>query len=154
MINRYTESVSRVISDHRGSVVEFSGDGLMAVFGAPATLERKEQAAVDAALEIVASTGSSEPTAFAPLAAGVGIATGPAFVGSIRSAERWIWSAIGTTTNLAARLQDLSKGLDAKIVIDPPTWAGAGTSRDAFERRSQVSVRGLDEALDLYLVPR
>jgi len=154
MINRYTESVSRVISDHRGSVVEFSGDGLMAVFGAPATLARKEQAAVDAALEIVASTGSSEPTAFAPLAAGVGVATGPAFVGSIRSAERWIWSAIGTTTNLAARLQDLSKGLDAKIVIDRPTWAAAGTSRDAFERRSQVSVRGLDESLDLYLVPR
>ena len=154
MVNRYTESVSRVISDHRGSVVEFSGDGLMAVFGAPTTLERKEQAAVDAALEIIASTGSSEPTAFTPLAAGVGVATGPAFIGSIRSAERWIWTAIGATTNLAARLQDLSKGLDATIVIDAPTWAGAGTSRNAFERRNQVAVRGLDETLDLYVVPR
>jgi len=126
----------------------------MAVFGAPESLERKEQAAIAAALEIVSASGSPEPTAIAPLPAGVGLATGPAFVGSIQSAERWIWSAIGTTTNLAARLQDLSKALDAKIVIDPPTWAAAGSAHDVFERRARVSVRGINTPLDLYVVPR
>ena len=66
-----------------------------------------------------------------PLDVGVGIATGKAFVGNIQSIDRLIWSAIGDTSNLAARLQSLTRELDAAIVIDSATWTAA---RDVVAR--------------------
>ena len=41
-VNRYMETVSQIVQKHSGSVVEFNGDGMMAVFGAPQDLERQE----------------------------------------------------------------------------------------------------------------
>ena len=43
-INRYTEVVSSCVRDHGGTVVEFNGDGMMAVFGAPRPMKQKESA--------------------------------------------------------------------------------------------------------------
>ena len=62
----------------------------------------------------------------ATLAVGVGVATGEAFVGSIRSTDRLIWSAVGSTTNLASRLQSLTRELGASIAIDETTRERAG----------------------------
>jgi class 3 adenylate cyclase len=147
-VNRYTEAVSRIIGESRGTVVEFSGDGMMAVFGAPEPLERKERAAVVAAQEIALAVRALEVDA--PLAVGIGIATGSAFVGSIRSADRLIWSALGNTTNLASRLQGLTRDLDAAIVIDAVTHARAGPIASDFEAHPRVQIRGLAEPHDLF----
>jgi adenylate cyclase len=59
-VNRYTETVSEVVQRHAGSVVEFNGDGMMAVFGAPRELVHKERAAVEAGREIVTAVGALE----------------------------------------------------------------------------------------------
>ena len=69
-----------------------------------------------------------------PLSVGVGIATGAAFVGNIQAVDRMVWSAIANATNLAARLQSLTRELDAAGVIDSTTWerpqqAAAGSER-------------------------
>jgi class 3 adenylate cyclase len=48
-VNRYTEMVSQVVRARGGSVVEFHGDGMLAVFGAPDAMEMKEHAAVQVA---------------------------------------------------------------------------------------------------------
>jgi len=53
LVNRYTETVSGVVRHHKGTIVEFNGDGMMAVFGAPESLVEKERAAVEAGREIV-----------------------------------------------------------------------------------------------------
>ena len=55
MVNRYTEAVSAVIQRRGGTVVEFLGDGLMAVFGAPDSLPDHARASVQAACEVVAT---------------------------------------------------------------------------------------------------
>ena len=57
-MNRYTETVSQIVQRHAGSVVEFNGDGMMAVFGAPRELAHKERAAVEAGREIVEAVGA------------------------------------------------------------------------------------------------
>jgi hypothetical protein len=57
-VNRYTETVSQIVEKHAGSVVEFNGDGMMAVFGAPRELAHKERAAVEAGREIVEAVGA------------------------------------------------------------------------------------------------
>jgi GAF domain-containing protein len=51
-VSRYTETVSEIVRKHGGSVVEFNGDGMMTVFGAPRELAHKERAAVEAGREI------------------------------------------------------------------------------------------------------
>jgi class 3 adenylate cyclase len=148
-INRYTQTVSAIVEKFGGSVVEFNGDGMMAVFGAPTALPDKERAAVSAGREMVATVptvGGPEP-----LAVGVGVATGSAFVGSIQAVDRMIWTALGNTTNLAARLQGLTRDLDAAMVIDLATWRAAGEP-PAFERREQVVIRGRSQRENLYVL--
>jgi class 3 adenylate cyclase len=156
-VNRYTETVSQIVQRHAGSVVEFNGDGMMAVFGAPRELVHKERAAVEAGREIVAAVGAlpfdtSEGTK-TRLSVGVGIATGEAFVGNIRAVDRMIWSAIGNTTNLAARLQSLTRELDASLVVDGRTWARAQPAAADFEKRADVPIRGRRETQDVYALP-
>jgi len=151
-VNRYTQLVSRVARDNGGTVVEFNGDGMMAVFGAPRALEQKERAAVITATEILAGLGDSFTADDEQIAVGIGAATGPAFVGSIQAADRLIWSALGNTTNLAARLQALTRDLDVAAVIDEATWRVAGPLQSSFERRARVRIRGLDEPRDVFVI--
>jgi len=152
-LNRYAETASALVESHGGHVVEFSGDGLLAVFGAPRALEAKEQAAVEAGCAIPRAVEGLRGSGETALAVAVGIATGPAFVGSIRAADRLIWSAVGHTTNLATRLQSLARELDAQVVIDATTWESCGDHAAAFECRAGIEIRGRSDPHDLYVVP-
>jgi adenylate cyclase len=135
-------------------VVEFNGDGMMAVFGAPKELVHKERAAVQAGYEIVDAVGAlpvdDSAAGSTKLAVGVGVATGEAFVGNIQAVDRMIWTAIGNTTNLAARLQNLTRDLDVALVIDHATWERAQPAAAGFEKRPSVAIRGRRETQDLY----
>jgi class 3 adenylate cyclase len=156
-VNRFTEAVSRIVRAHGGAVVEFNGDGMMAVFGAPRDLPQKEEAAVAAGREIhdavaalpVPDASGGETR----LSVGVGIASGPAFVGNIRAADRMIWSAIGNTTNLAARLQALTRELSASLVIDAATWGQLQAGREDFVRHADFPIRGRRAPQDLFVLP-
>ncbi len=151
-VNRYTQAVSDVVLRHGGVVVEFNGDGMMAVFGAPRPLPRKEESAVRAAREITAAVGALEIEG-TRLSVGVGVASGPAFVGSVRAVDRNIWSALGNTTNLAARLEKLTRDLDAGVAIDRPTWEAAGPAGEGFEARPGQRIRGRTDPVDVYTLP-
>jgi class 3 adenylate cyclase/glucose uptake protein GlcU len=145
-VNEHTERVSRLVRAHGGAVVEFNGDGMMAVFGAPEPLDHKERRAVEAAREIV----DSSP---ADLSVGVGIASGLGFSGNIRAADRWIWSVIGDTTNLAARLQALTRELGVSIAIDGATKRAAGYVCADFALHREVQIRGRSQRIDVFALP-
>jgi class 3 adenylate cyclase len=156
-INRYTRAVSEIVANHGGTVVEFCGDGLMAVFGAPTQLKGKEREAVAAALEMVsnvAGLGLEQPRGKgsdpAPMTLGVGIATGEVYVGNLKAIDRLIWSAIGNTTILAARLQVLTRDLRASIVVDPTTWERATPEVQDFTCRERTPIRGRTDPVDVY----
>jgi class 3 adenylate cyclase len=154
-VNAYTAAASRVMEKFGGHVVEFHGDGMMVVFGAPGTLSGKEHKAVLAACEVVGSVSALPlPDGGARLSVGVGVATGPAFVGSIESADRRIWAAIGNTTNLAARLQGLTRDLDAAVAIDAVTHERAGAAGVDFEARHEIRIRGRSESEEVWVLPR
>jgi class 3 adenylate cyclase len=156
-VSRYTERVSEVVTRHGGTIVEFNGDGMMTVFGAPQELASKEAAAVRAGLEILQSldadplvgTGSTRR-----IAVGVGIATGEAYAGSIRAVDRMIWTAIGNTTNLASRLQGLTRTLDASMAIDRATEARIGSLRTLFDKQPGVRIAGRSELIDVFVLRR
>jgi class 3 adenylate cyclase len=150
-INRYTRTVSELVRDAGGTVVEFNGDGMMAVFGAPGELAEKERAAVRSGRRIAEEVEEIEH-AGRRLSVGVGIATGLAFVGNIQAADRMIWSAIGNTTNLAARLQAMTRDLDASVVIDSATHAALGGEGRGFRRIEQIAIRGRSERFDVFVL--
>jgi len=74
-------------------------------------------------------------------------------VGSIRSADRWIWSAIGNTTNLAARLQTLTRELDAAIAVDEVTHSAAGYVCGGFARHEGIAIRGRSGRRTVFALP-
>jgi class 3 adenylate cyclase len=145
-LNEHTERVSRIVRERGGAVVEFNGDGMMAVFGAPQPLPEKERRAVEAAREIVEKLPEG-------LLVGVGVASGPAYAGNIRAADRWIWSVIGNTTNLAARLQGLTRELGASIAIDAVTQRAAGWVTSGFVRHADVPIRGRSARQEVWALP-
>ncbi|HXZ86190.1 MAG TPA: adenylate/guanylate cyclase domain-containing protein [Myxococcota bacterium] len=156
LVSRYTRAVSGIVRRHGGTVVEFNGDGMMAVFGAPESLARKEAAAVLAALELVDSLEAppAGERSGPPLRVGIGIATGSAYVGSIQSVDRAIWSAIGSTTNLAARLEQLTRELGASVAIDARTHAAAGEAAKDLAPLAAVRIRGREQPEDLFVLRR
>jgi class 3 adenylate cyclase len=149
LLTRHTERVSRILASHGGRLVDFYGDGLLAVFGAPDPLPEKERAAVLASREVLAALAVA-PAGPDRLSVGIGIATGPAFVGNIRSADRMIWTVVGNTTNLAARLQALTRELEVSVLVDAPTFAAAGSACADFEPHPDVRIRGRSERMDLH----
>ena len=156
MINRYTEAVSAVIQRRGGTVVEFLGDGLMAVFGAPDAMPDHARVSVQAACEVVETVnrlalGARGGTA--PIAVGVGIASGQAFVGNIRTSDRFVYTAVGDVVNLASRIQGLTRELQAVVAIDAHTHRTAGESAARFTRHAQVRIRGRAEPVDVYSLP-
>ena len=74
-------------------------------------------------------------------------------MGNIQAVDRMIWSAIGNTTNLATRLQSLTRNLDASLVVDSRTWERAQPAAEDFEKQSEVPIRGRRETQDVYVLP-
>ena len=156
LVSRYTRAVGAVVQRCGGTVVEFNGDGMMAVFGAPESLAEKESAAVRAALELVdelEGRAAVEPSG-PPLQLGIGIATGSAYVGSIQSVDRAIWSAIGSTTNLAARLEQKTRELGVAAAIDARTHEAAGEAAKDFAPLAGVHLRGREAPEDIFVLAR
>jgi class 3 adenylate cyclase len=157
IINRYTEIVSSIVKDCGGVVVEFNGDGMMALFGAPVPIEHKEQSAVLAGRRLTDTVPRMRTMATdsgpVTVAVGVGIATGPAFVGNIEAADRTIWSAVGNTTNFAARLQTLTREMETAVLIDATTFGRAGEAARGFEERTNVKIRGRAETETVFSLP-
>ncbi len=156
MVNRYTEAVSAVIQRRGGTVVEFLGDGLMAVFGAPEPFPDHARAAVQAAREVVTAVrrlALGPRDGAAPISAGVGIASGRAFVGNVRTKDRLVYTAVGDVVNLASRIERLTRDLHAAVAIDERTHRTAGDAAARFERHARVTIRGRAEPVDVYALP-
>ncbi len=153
-ISEYTNLVSGIVDECGGSVVEFQGDGLMAVFGAPRPLDHKASAAIRAALRIAEAVPGldvqrSDGTPHT-LDVGLGIATGSAYVGPLATADRSIWVALGNTTNLAARLEAATRTLDVALVTDDATHRAAGHEADHFEAHPALRVKGRSAPIDVW----
>jgi class 3 adenylate cyclase len=100
------ETVGTTIQEHQGSVVQYLGDGLLALFGARTASEHDPENAIRAALD--AQNAVAAVPAPEPLRIRIGIHTGPVVVGVMGGAGRHEHLALGETPNVAARLQTLA----------------------------------------------
>ena len=125
IINSYFAAMNEVIKEHQGLVLQFIGDEIEAVFGAPVFRSGHPDAAVLAALAMCERLDELnrdlKQEGRAPLAHRIGIHTGPAVAANIGSPERLAYSLVGDTVNLAARLEGLNKTFDTKILLSEAT---------------------------------
>jgi class 3 adenylate cyclase len=126
MLNTYYGAVVPVILDAGGTVVQFVGDAVMAIWGAPVRQPDHALRAARAGLALhtvveQAAGGRPDWPRFR-----VGINSGPALVGNIGAAQMRNFTAIGDTTNLAARLQSLAE--PGQVMLGPGTCAALGTA--------------------------
>ena len=134
------------IHTYEGTINQFTGDGIMALFGAPVAHEDHAQRGCYAALSIQKAIGEYGKKVKRDVGIHfklrIGLNSGPVIVGSIGDDLRMDYTAVGDTTNLAARMESMAR--PGTVLISEPTHR---LVRDFFELKSmgKVEVKGKDK---------
>ncbi len=144
-LDDYFGRMTQVVQAHDGSVNKFIGDGLMALWGAPAPLAGHAAHAVKAALDMrkvmLEINEHREAGGEPPLHVGIGIHTGEVAAGMLGGSGQTEYSVIGDAVNLASRIEGLTKEHGGKILVSDATWDRL-EGRFAGERIGEVVVKG------------
>ena len=134
VLREYHAEMGRLILEHEGTLERFTGDGMMIFFNDPVLVANPAERAIRMALAMrdrVTQLSAMWRKRGYDLALGIGIAQGYATIGAIGFEGRWDYGAIGTVTNLAARLCGEAKG--GQILISPRVAGAADGLIDAEE---------------------
>jgi adenylate cyclase len=146
--------VEIVEARHGGMINKFLGDGFMALFGAIEDGSRAAEA-LAASREMITALGDLNARMVArgepPLAIGIGLHTGAAVIGSIGSPERMEFTAIGSTVNLAARVEGMTKVVGFALLFTEGTKLELNGVVQAVDV-GEHPVRGMPEPVRLYTV--
>ena len=144
-LNRLFEKIVPIVHEHGGRVDKFTGDGLLAVFGAPRRLSDHADRALSAAREIKAAADE-----VGDFEIGVGINSGEVVAGNIGGGGRLEFSVIGDVVNVAARAEAATRETGDSILLTETTKAALNDGDAKFEKRSGVSLKGKAEDVALY----
>ena len=149
LLNAYRTLCGEVIARYEGFVARYVGDGILTYFGWPTAHEEDAERALRAALEIVHTVKRASSTE--DLSVRIGIATGPVVVGEQAGTGDQSKLAVGSTPNLAARLQGLAAA--DQIVIATATRRLVG---NAFELNDlgEHDLKGITEPVHAWRVER
>ena len=147
------EEFSECIQRFNGVLVDYIGDEVIAMWGAPVETANHETLACQAALEMVKKLGAlNERWANElgePVSIGVGINSGMARVGNTGSTRKFKYGPLGNTVNLASRVQGATKYLKSKVLITGNTAAKVAPEINR-RRLSRVRVVNIETPVDLY----
>lgn len=153
LLNDYFEKAEKIIFRNSGMLDKYTGDGLMAIFGAPIYSESHGIQACSSILDFqelaeinIKLNGNS-----IPLITRVGVASGKIVVGNIGSTNRMDYTAVGDTVNLAARLEGVNKVYGTNNLISQKTY---DLIKNEFVCREvdYIRVKGRAEPLKIYTV--
>jgi len=133
IMDQVYEILIHKVHDYEGTVNEMTGDGIMALFGAPIALEDAPQRAIRSALAIhremakFSDKMKREKEVIQPLKMRIGINTGPVVVGTLGNDLRVEFKAVGNTVNLASRMEGLAESGTTYVTEEglPPLWEGS-----------------------------
>ncbi|MEZ5139182.1 MAG: adenylate/guanylate cyclase domain-containing protein [Acidimicrobiales bacterium] len=139
VLNRFFTVVIDEVHEHGGWVNKFQGDATLAVFGAPDELDH----AADRALATARSLARRLPLEVGEVEAGIGVAFGQAVAGNIGDERRFEFTVIGDPVNEAARLTELAKRREPKVLASADAVAAAGpTEASAWLLSGTAELRG------------
>jgi len=155
VLNRYLTEMSDAILDHEGTLVAYMGDGIMAVFGAPLPSEDHADRALAAARAMLErlegfNAWMREEGLGDGFKMGIGLNTGDVMSGNVGSARRLEYTAIGDTTNTAARLEGMTKGTPHQLFVADATRAGLSAVPEDLESLDELEVRGRRGAMRVW----
>jgi adenylate cyclase len=153
IINSYFEEMDEAIKKHHGLVLQYIGDEIEAVFGAPLFRKDHPVMAVKAALEMkrrlrIVNRNLNE-RGYPPIFHGIGVHTGQVVAANIGSPDRLSYALVGDTVNMASRLQALNKDYGTEIIISGTT---RGRINGDFELRElpATRVKGKHSAMEIF----
>ena len=154
-LNAYFAEMEGAIRAHGGLVLQYIGDEIEAVFGAPVARGEHAEQAVRAAMEMSrrlaewnrARARAGKP----PLRHGIGVHSGTVLAGSIGSPDRLAYALVGDAVNLASRLQGLTKEVGGEILVSGTTRARLA-DRAALVRVTAAHVKGRSAQVEVYRV--
>jgi adenylate cyclase len=151
VLNDYLARMADIIIAHGGTINEFIGDAIFAVYGAPLPHSNHAERAAASALAMQCAMADLNQTNTAHgrprFEMGIGINTGEAVVGNIGSEQRAKYAVVGAAVNLAARVEGCTVG--GQILLSPATYE---CIRDLVEVAPPVpvEVKGIAGPLPLY----
>ncbi len=159
MLNAYFTTMSKPIQNHEGVIDKFIGDAIMAYWGPPFTApEVKATAACETALEqLMLLEGFKNEIGdvlglrrdLPDIRIRIGIATGPAVVGTVGSSHHHNYTVLGDTVNLAARLESGSESYGVPCLVDKATRDDA-LNKIVFREIDSLRVKGKLEPVRIY----
>ena len=150
MLNHYLAVMTDIIQNYKGTIIEFIGDAIFAIFGAPITCENGAENAVKCAVEMQnameAVNQFNEEKGYPHLEMGIGINTGDVILGNIGSEKRAKYGVVGQNVNLAGRIEGYTVG--GQVLASEST-----TSRiEKLTYRSQHEIypKGIKTPINVY----
>jgi adenylate cyclase len=147
-LNALFETLVPVIEHHGGHVDKFTGDGLLAVFGAPEGFADHADRALAAGLEILDSLERGGGDGGARLGVCIGINSGRVVAGSIGGAGRLNFSVIGDAVNVAARVEEATRTTGDALLLTRAT-SDALLRPAPLTSRGSILLKGRSDAVEL-----
>ena len=153
MLNHYFGVMYEEIERYNGTLIEFMGDGMLVIFGAPVTTRTHASNAVAAALGMQKRMREvnkwNAERGYEPLEMGIGINTDTMILGNIGSEKRTKYGVLGAAVNLVGRIESYTTG--GQILIAPRTF-DAIPQELQIEQTLHVIPKGMTKAISLSLV--
>ena len=149
-LNDYFAVVSKPIIEHGGVINQFQGDAILATFNLPETLPDHAAHAVRAALAMQAALKGTRFGDGLVLRSRVGINSGEIVGGLVGSGDRLGYTVHGDEVNLAARLEQLNKDYDTRIIVSQRTCELADPAQFDFKQLGTTTVRGRRAPVVIY----
>ncbi|MBI1348634.1 hypothetical protein GC163_20370 [bacterium] len=152
-INDVMETLSACVQQHGGTLVDYVGDELIAMWGAPLPMEQHAISACRAAVDMLRHLEPLNERWAATLQdrveIGIGINSGTVRVGNTGSQLKWKYGPLGSAVNIASRVQGATRHLRTQALI---TAATAELVGNVFPTRrvTQVRVKNIEQPLDLF----
>ena len=160
LINKHLEEIVEAVLDHGGTLVSYTGDGIMAVFGAPIEQPDHAERALAAAREMIEvrlprwNQWLRDNDLGEGFRMGVGLNSGRFMSGNIGSAQRLAYTAMGDTINTASRIESMTKGTPLMLFVADSTKALlSAESARPLVYYDEVDVRGRTTKLKLWGLP-
>jgi class 3 adenylate cyclase len=154
-VNDYFSAMSEAIVENGGIILQYVGDEIEAVFGAPVADPDHADKAVAAALAMRKRLEelNREQVSLGrdPYRHGIGVHTGEALAGIVGSKYKISYALVGDTVNLASRIGDLTKEMNVDILISGATYRSLKHPPRVSEP-VLISVKGKQQSVDVFVV--